>query len=119
MEALEYRKAGDYFIPDLMMDGEDGERLPIGKYGLLRESFLKEHHHGTYTSMLLTGRLDEHLREVERQTQEQVDSLLAELMKAGGVDERLKAENQLLWVQKVNVLTARAEEMVLQETVYR
>lgn len=122
MEGLEltYRKAGDYLIPDLEMDGADeAQTLPIGKYGLLRESFLKEHHHGTYTSMLLTGRLDGHLREVEGKAQEQIDRILKQLMKAGGVDEKLKASDQMLWVRKVNAMTAQAEEMVLPEVVYR
>ena len=122
MEGLEltYRKAGDYLIPDLEMDGADeAQTQPIGKYGLLRESFLKEHHHGTYTSMLLTGRLDRHLREVEGKAQEQIDVILEQLMKAGGVDEKLKASNQMLWVQQVNAMTAQAEEMVLPEVVYR
>ncbi|MCM1192448.1 MAG: TnpV protein [Acetatifactor muris] len=122
MEGLEltYRKAGDYLIPDLEMDGADeAQTQPIGKYGLLRESFLKEHHHGTYTSMLLTGRLDRHLREVEGKAQEQIDGILEQLMKAGGVDEKLKASNQMLWVQQVNAMTAQAEEMVLPEVVYR
>lgn len=122
MEGLEltYRKAGDYLIPDLEMDGADeAQTTPIGKYGLLRESFLKEYHHGTYTSMLLTGRLDGHLREVEEKAQEQIDRILEQLMKAGGVDEKLKASDQMLWVQKVNAMTAQAEEMVLPEVVYR
>ncbi len=122
MEGLElkYRKEGDYLIPDLEMDGADeAQTLPIGKYGLLRESFLKEHHHGTYTSMLLTGRLDRHLREVEATAREQIDRILEQLMKAGGVDEKLKASDQMLWVQRVGAMTAQAEEMVLPEVVYR
>ena len=120
--ALTYRKAGDYLIPDLEMDGADTDRaetMPIGKYGLLRENFLKEHHHGTYTSMLLTGRLDGHLREVEREAREQIDRILEQLMKAGEVDGKLKASDQMLWVQRVGTMTAQAEEMVLQEVVYR
>ena len=59
MAELTYTQVGDYLIPDLMMDSEDeAEERPLGKYGMLRETFLKEHHHGTYTSMLLTGRLE-------------------------------------------------------------
>lgn len=120
MEGLTYTKVGDYLIPDLMMDGEDeaGE-TPLGKYGTLRETFLKEHRHGTYTSMMLTGRLMPHLRETDSRAQEMADRTLAELMEAGGVDEDLKARDQMAWVQAVNRLTAQAEEQALREIVYR
>ena len=117
---LTYKQAGDYLIPDLMLDGEDEtEEYPLGRYGDLRRTFLKEHHHGTYTSMLLTGRLESHLREIDRQAQEQVDRTVAELMKRNGVDEAMKARDQMGWVQAVNSFTAQAEEMVLAEIVYK
>ena len=58
MAELTYKQAGDYLIPDLEVDGADEwEEMPLGKYGMLRETFLEEHHPGTHTSMLLTGRL--------------------------------------------------------------
>ena len=117
---LTYTKVGDYLIPDLMMDGQETEEeMPLGKYGMLRESFLQEHHSGTYTSMLLTGRLTPHLREIDRQAQEQVDRIVADLMKQNGVDEAMKARDQMGWVQAVNNFTAQAEEMVLTEIVYK
>ncbi len=117
---LTYTKVGDYLIPDLMLDGEDEmEEYPLGKYGMLRETFLKEHHHGTYTSMLLTGRLEPHLREIDRQAQEQVDKIVADLMKRDGVDEAMKGRDQMGWVQAVNSFKVQAEEMVLAEIVYK
>ena len=120
MAELTYTQVGDYLIPDLMMDGEDeAEEMPLGKYGMLRETFLKEHHHGTYTSMLLTGRLEPHLREVGRQAQEQVDRMVDELKKQNGVNEAMKARDQMGWVQAVNSFTAQAEEIVLAEIVYK
>ena len=120
MRELTYTQVGDYLLPDLLMDGEDeAEEMPLGKYGMLRETFLKEHHHGTYTSMLLTGRLEPHLREIDAQAQEQVDRTVKELMKRDGVDEAMKARDQMAWVQAVNSFTAQAEEMVLAEIVYK
>lgn len=120
MAELTYKKNGDYLIPDLALDGEDEmEEMPLGKYGMLRQTFLREKHHGTYTSMLLTGRLMPHLREIDRQAQEQVDLTLAELKKQEGVTEELKARDQMAWVQAVNSLTAMAEEAVLTEIVYK
>ena len=106
MPELTYTKVGDYLVPDLVMDGEDElEEMPLGKYGMLREDFLKEHHSGTYTSMLLTGRLTNHLREIDRQAQEQVDSIVRDLMNSRGVNEALKARDQMAWVQAVNGLS--------------
>ena len=120
MAELTYMKNGDYQIPELMLDGEEElEEMPIGKYGMLRQTFLMENHHGTYTSMLLTGRLIPHLRQIDGQAQEQVDRTVAEMMKQQGVDESLKERDQMAWGQAVNSLTAQAEEAVLQEIVYR
>ena len=120
MAELTYRSVGDYLIPNLMLDGEDElEEMPLGKYGMLRETFLEEHHHGTYTSMLLTGRLYPHLREIDRQAQEQVDRMVSELMEQNGVNEAMKARDQMGWVQAVNSFKAQAEEIVLAEIVYK
>ena len=117
---LTYTKVGDYLIPDLMLDGQEAEEeMPLGKYGLLRERFLQEHHSGTYTSMLLTGRLEPHLREIDRQAQEQTDRMVADLMKQNGVDEAMKARDQMGWVQAVNSFKAQAEEIVLAEIIYK
>ena len=115
---LTYTKVGDYYFPNLVLDGEDDE-TPLGKYGLLRQTFLQEHHHGTYTSMLLTGRLMPHLREIDRQAQEQVDRIVEELKRAHGVDEVMKARDQMGWLGAVNSFIQQAEEVVLAEIVYQ
>ncbi len=120
MVELTYKQAGDYLIPDLEVDGaEELEEMPLGKYGMLRETFLEKHHHGKYTSMLLTGRLYPHLREIDRQAEEQVDKIVADLMKRDGVDEAMKGRDQMGWVQAVNGFKAQAEEIVLAEIVYK
>ena len=116
---LTYTKVGDYYLPDLKADGADEwEDMPLGKYGMLRERFLEEHHHGTHTSMLLTGRLYPHLREIDRQAREQVDRIVVDLKKRNNVDEAMKARDQMGWVQAVNSFIAQAEETVLAELVY-
>ena len=69
--------------------------------------------------MLLTGRLEPHLREIDRQAQEQVERIVGNLKRLNGVDERMKANNQMAWVQKVNNFIEQAEEIVLPEIVYR
>ena len=71
---LTYHRKGEYLFPNLAVQEEP---VQLGKYGMLRETFLERHHHGKYTSMLLTGRLYPHLREIDRQAQEQVDRIVA------------------------------------------
>lgn len=120
MAELTYTKSGEYLIPDLAVDGEGkAEEMPLGRYGMLRQGFLQKHRHGTYTSMLLTGRLMPHLRQTDRQAQEQVDRTVAAMMERDWVDEALKERDQMAWVQAVNSFTAQAEEAALQEIVYR
>lgn len=120
MTELTYRKNGSYLIPDLMMDPEDEmEEMPLGKYGMLRETFLRENQPIMYKSMSLFGELAAHLRKIDQQAQEQVGQMVAEMMWQNGVNEELKARDQMAWVQAVNSLTAMAEETVLAEIVYK
>ena len=121
MTDITYRVEGDHLIPNLVLDDEadDSSEEMIGRYGMMRESFLKEHQHGTYTAMLLMGKLTAHLREVDRQAEEKVECLLRQMMEAQGVNEALKAADQMAWVQKVNALRAMAEEVVMREIVYQ
>ena len=125
---LWYELQGDYYIPCLTLSEEDAkatnmeadtELAPIGRYGRLRERFLREYHHGTYTSMLLTGRLEPHLRQIDSKAQEQADRIVVNLMRENGVDEAVKAQDQFGWVQAVNSFKSMAEEWVLAEIVYR
>jgi hypothetical protein len=115
---LTYTKVGDYYFPNLALDGDEDE-TPLGKYGLLRQTFLQEHHHGTYTSMLLTGRLTPHLREIDSLCRERVDSMVEEMKRRNGVDEAMKARDQMGWLGAVNSFIQQAEEIVLAEIVYQ
>ena len=114
---LTYTKCGDYYIPDLVLDGDEEER-PLGRFGSLREKYLREHHHGTYTSMLLTGRLNDHLTEIDRSADEMMERVIAQMAKAEGITEALKASDQMAWVQRMNSIRHRAEEIVLSDLVY-
>ena len=83
-----------------------------------RRRYLREYRDGIYTGMLLTGKLDEHLKEVGDTAQEMYDQLGDQMKKAEGVTERLKTENQMEWVGRMNSIRSRAEEVVLSELVY-
>ena len=112
---LAYTRNGDYLFPDLRLEDADP---PIGKYGLLRKNFLKEHKRGWYSSLLLTGKLDAHLAEIDRTCTERVELIMNQLARREGITEALKATDQMEWVRRMNCIRARAEEIVLSELVY-
>ena len=113
---LSYRQNGDYLIPDIEMDEQPREI--IGKYGMMRKAFLKEHRSGTYNALLLQSRLTEHLLEIDRTAREQVEQTMAQMAKAEGVTESLKARDQMAWVHQMNNIKSRAEEAVIVEIVH-
>ena len=112
---LSYVQQEEYFIPKLCFEAENPS---IGKYGLLRKRYLKEHKRGWYTSLLLTGKLDEHLAEIDRTCTERVELIMNQLARREGVTEALKAADQMEWVRRMNNIRASAEEIVLSELVY-
>lgn len=112
---LTYTRNGDYLFPDLRFEAENP---PIGKYGLLRKRYLKEHKRGWYSSLLLTGKLNLYLAEIDRTCTERVELIMNQLAQREGVTEALKASDQLEWVRRMNSIWERAEEIVLSELVY-
>ena len=113
---LTYTKVGDYYIPDLALD--DDTEYEIGVYGRMHERFLKEHHSGTYTSLILTGKLWKRLAEIDAACHERMDFLIPAMAKQEGVTESLKASDQMEWVGRMNNIRDRAEEIILYELVY-
>ena len=111
-----YSVVGDYLIPDLIISEQ--ESLYFGKYGGLRKTYLKNHKPGIYNSLLLSGRLNEHLHEIDVQAKEQVEFIMKQLMISEEVTEKLKAVDQMKWVGAVNSIKARAEEIVFSEIIY-
>ena len=112
---LTYLRNGDNLFPALYLEDAN---LPIGKYGLLRKSYLKEHKHGCYSSLLLTGKLDEHLAEIDLTCTERVELIMNQLARREGITEALKAADQMEWVRRMNSIRTKAEEIVLSELVY-
>ena len=112
---LSFTKHGDVYLPDLYLTEES---YPIGKYGLLRKSYLKGHKRGLYSSLLLTGKLDAHLAEIDRACNKRVELITNQLAKREGVTEELKATDQMEWVRRMNSIRARAEEVILTELIY-
>lgn len=111
---LTYTMQGDYLIPDLTVP----ESPKLGKYGMLRRTFLRKHRDGIYTGMLLNGTLNSHLKEVDRQANEMMERLTRQMAEKQGVTERLKAEDQMKWVQMMNSIRHSAEEVILNDLIY-
>ena len=114
MKELTYHWEGDYLIPDL----EAPEAPRIGKYGTMRHKYLRSHHRGIFDGMLLEGSLNAHLEEIDRQANEMMERLTAQMAKSEGVTEALKAHDQMAWVQAMNSIKNRAEEIVFSELIY-
>lgn len=108
--------AGDYLLPNLLPPQE--EPVPHGEYALLRKKFLKEHRRVTYTNLLTSGKLNSHLAEIQQTAQRRMEQIVAQMAKAHGVTEELKARDQMKWVQMMNNLQNAAEKMVLAELIY-
>lgn len=109
-----YSPEHDFYIPCLTLP----ESPKIGKYGRMRMRYLKEHHKGVYTGFLISGKLNAHLEEIDHQAEVMMETLITQIVKAEGITEQLKADNQMEWVRRMNSICARAEEIVLQEVVY-
>lgn len=113
---LSYILHGDYYLPALELDEEE----PIyGKYGMLRKQFLREDRPGRYQYLLLTGKLTEHLNQIDQEVRRQVEVLIKQMAKKQGVTEQLKRQDPVKWVRLLNNIKAYAEESVLKDIMYR
>ena len=112
---LHYTLHGDYYLPDLGV--EPG--YPLGKYGMVRMQYLKEHRPGLYTRLLLSGKLNDDLHQADIQAQHLLDTMIPQMAKDTGVTEHLKMTDQLRWVGMMNTIKVQVEEIIWNETVYK
>ena len=111
-----YRQEGDYLLPNLALP--NSQDYQIGKYGLLRWSYLKNHRKSIYTAMFLDGTLYQHLAEIDRSCNERIELMTRLMAKREGVTEAQKESDQMAWVGHMNSIKSRAEEIILAELVY-
>ena len=111
-----YTMQGNYLMPDLLLPQE--EPISLGKYARMRKRFLQEHRKITYTNLLTSGKLNSHLAEIQQTAQRRMEQIVAQMAKAQGVTEELKAGDQMKWVQMMNNLRNAAEEIVQAELIY-
>lgn len=113
---LTYHRNGDYLFPVLGLT--EAEQCPLGKYGQMRLGYLEEHRPGLYTRLLLSGKLMEHLQEIDRTCQERLEHLTRQMQAREGITEELKAMNQMKWVQRMNAIHHQIEEILLTELFF-
>lgn len=108
MSEITYHREGDYLIPDLIPP----ESPRIGVWGTRRKQYLQQDHDGIYTDLLLSGKLNAHLEEIDRAANEMFDLLINQYAEREGVTEELKAEDQMKWVQRMNGIRGRVEAYI-------
>ena len=115
---IEYTKVGDFYLPNIALP-KPRRTGNIGKYGRLRLQYLEEHHKAECMLMRINNELTSHLLDIENECRAGVESLVEQMAKKENVTEELKANNQLEWVQKMNNIKNRAEEIAYNEIIYR
>ena len=106
---LSYTLHGDYYLPDLELNEEE----PVyGKYGIMRKRFLKEHRNAKYQYLVLTGKLTDHLNQVDKEVREKAEILMEQMAVQWGVTEELKMQDQMEWVRKMNNIRSRVVEII-------
>lgn len=113
---LWYELIGDYYFPCLTIPAD--EKQPVGMWGQRYKRYLKEYRPALYDALLLSGKLNSHLTEVDRQAREMFFQLVDQMAERESVTEQLKADNQMDWVRRMNSIRARTEEIIYTELIY-
>lgn len=112
---LDYVLVGDYYVPDLKLPEE---RRPIGMWGRLHRTYLEQYRPARLSALCLSGELHTYLADLNEQATERCSLIIEQMKQAEGVTETMKADNQMLWVQSMNSIRNRAEEIIRQEMIY-
>ena len=112
---IDYIPVGDFYIPNLELPQQS---RPIGKWGRMHRDYLREYHPIQFNELILTGQLWAYLADLNEQAQVRMETLLAQMKSAEGVTESLKAADPMAWVQRMNGIRARAEEIVREELIF-
>lgn len=109
-----YKQVGDYLLPDV----ETPESPQVGFWGMQRRKYLLEHQQALYTAMFISGKLADHLQEIDRSATQMFDQLVEQLKSRNGITEQLKATDQMKWVKRMNAVRHEAAEIVAKELIY-
>ena len=111
---IQYIRVGDYYIPDLTLPEES---RPIGRWGRMHRDYLREHKPIQYNCLLLSGKLWTYLADLNEQAQDRLERMIDQMKATEGITEALKASDPMAWVQHMNNIRARAEEIVQEEMI--
>ncbi len=113
---IHYTLHGDYYFPDLELP--EASRQTIGRYGRMRKNYLEEHRPILYERLILSGKLYGYQAEIDACCSDRIDRIIHQMADAEGINEEMKARDQMDWVSRMNSIRSRAEEIVLQEIIY-
>ena len=112
---INYIRVGDYYIPDLTLTEES---RPIGRWGRMNRDYLREHKPIQYNCLLLSGKLWTYLADLNEQAQDRLERIIDQMKATEGITEALKASDPMAWVQRMNSIRNRAEEIVREELIF-
>jgi len=113
---ISYTLVGDYYLPDII--APEVSHKAIGRFGRERLEYLKNHSRLLYTNLLTSGKLNEHLIDTDETANDRMDFISKQIAQCEGVTEKLKADNMMLWVQKMNNIRNRVTEIIRDELIY-
>ena len=117
MANITYRQVADYMIPNLTLPPEESA-IRLGKWGMLYKDYLQKYNPVLFATLLTQGKLYQHCAEIDTQAQQMFNNLVEQMTKTENITEQLKAQNQLEWVQRMNSIQERANEIVCNELIY-
>ena len=117
MANITYRQVNDYMIPNLKLPPEE-TAIRLGKWGMVYKDYLQKHNPVLFTTLLTQGKLYQHCAEIDTQAQQMFTTLVEQMTKTENITEQLKSQNQLEWVQRMNSIQERANEIVCKELIY-
>ncbi len=117
MANITYRQVNDYMIPNLKLPPEESA-IRLGKWGMLYKDYLQKHNPVLFATLLTQGKLYQHCAEIDTQVQQMFNTLIEQMTKTENITEHLKEQNQLEWVQRMNNIQERANEIVMHELIY-
>ncbi len=112
-----YVLVGDYYMPDIRIG--DADDRPIGRWGRMHRDYLRDYRPIVYNELLMSGKLHTVLADLNEQAQQRLELIIRQMQEAEGITETLKRQDAMLWVKSMNSIRSRAEEIVLNEIVYR
>lgn len=115
---ITYTKVNNYYIPNLTLPKSKYSDYKLGKYGRMRDKYLKEHKKTEYTILLIDGKLDEHLYNTDIECKKRFELLMKQFVERENITEELKATNQMEWVQKMNTIKNSVEEIIFKELIF-